>query len=140
MRPSNRQPMSNEPAYRIPLAYRRMENLHIVFWLIKDISWCMIWKPLGILMIFPTLIIAIIIAWRTRQMKSELYHNLAITFWIGANSYWMVSEFLHFDSVIVYGDITCKHLALIPFVSGILLLAYYYIVHKRLHPEEEATL
>jgi hypothetical protein len=54
--------MSNEPAYRIPLAYRRMENLHIVFWLIKDISWCMIWKPLGILMIFPTLIIAIIIA------------------------------------------------------------------------------
>lgn len=40
--------------YSIPVAYRKMENLHIVFWLFKDIAWCMIWKPLGIAMIFPT--------------------------------------------------------------------------------------
>ena len=43
--------------YEIPLRYRKMENLHIVFWLFKDISWCMIWRPLGIAMIFPTLFI-----------------------------------------------------------------------------------
>ena len=54
--------MANEPVYNIPLRYRKMENLHIVFWLFKDIAWCMIWKPLGIAMIFPTLTIAIIIA------------------------------------------------------------------------------
>jgi hypothetical protein len=49
-------------SYSIPLHFRRIENLHIVFWLFKDLSWCMIWKPLGILMIFPTLYFAILIS------------------------------------------------------------------------------
>ena len=68
--------------YVIPARYRRMENMHIVFWLVKDISWCMIWRELGLAMFIPTLAVAIIIAWRTRQFKSELAHNLAIAFWI----------------------------------------------------------
>ena len=113
--------------YSIPLRYRKMENLHIVFWLLKDISWCMIWKPLGIAMIFPTLAIAIIIAYRTRELMSEVCHNLAIVVWISANSYWMISEFLHFDTNVLFGDFTYKHLAIIPFLMGILLLAYYYL-------------
>lgn len=117
-----------------------MENLHIVFWLLKDISWCMVWKPLGILMIFPTLIISIVIAWRTRRMVSELCHNLAICVWITANSYWMVSEFLHFDTGTVYGDVTFKHLAVIPFVMGIVILAYYYLYWKPTHKEAEETM
>ena len=113
--------------YSIPLRYRKMENLHIVFWLLKDISWCMVWKPLGIAMIFPTLAIAIIIAYRTRKLMSEICHNLAIVVWISANSYWMISEFLHFDTNVLFGDFTYKHLAIIPFLMGILLLAYYYL-------------
>ncbi|MBS0029180.1 hypothetical protein KE626_17790 [Chitinophaga sp. 2R12] len=113
-----------------------MENLHIVFWLLKDISWCMIWKPLGFAMIFPTLIISIVIAWRTRQFMSELCHNVAITVWISANSYWMISEFFHFDTTIITGDITYKHLALIPFVTGILILAYFYLYYQPRHKEE----
>ncbi|MCX6324295.1 MAG: hypothetical protein NTZ41_08845 [Sphingobacteriales bacterium] len=132
--------MKNEPAYEIPLRYRKMENLHIVFWLLKDIAWCMIWRPLGIAMIFPTLIISIIIAWRTRQYMSELCHNLAITLWISANSYWMVSEFLHFDSRIIWGEISFKHLALIPFISGILLLSFYYLIWKPKHHNELETM
>jgi len=126
--------------YAIPLRYRKMENLHIVFWLLKDISWCMIWKPLGIAMIFPTLIIAIIIAVRTRQFMSEVCHNVAIVVWIIANSYWMISEFLHFDSNVILGDITFKHLAIIPFGIGILILAYYYIWWKPRHPMELETM
>ncbi|GAA4310875.1 hypothetical protein [Compostibacter hankyongensis] len=117
-----------------------MENLHIVFWLLKDISWCLIWKPLGVAMIFPTLIIAIVIAYRTRQLVSELCHNVAIAFWIIANSYWMISEFLHFDETVITGGITYKYLALIPFTLGILILAYYYLGYKPAHPEEEGTL
>ncbi|MFC5282173.1 hypothetical protein [Pedobacter alpinus] len=74
-----------------------MENLHIVFWLLKDISWCLFWKPIGIMMIIPTLIISIIIAYRTRKMVSELCHNLAISVWIFANSFWMVTEFIGID-------------------------------------------
>ena len=124
--------MSDE-VYSIPLRYRKMENLHIVFWLLKDISWCMIWQPLGIAMIFPTLIIAIVITIRTRQYVSEVCHNLAIVVWIAANSYWMISEFLHFDTNVLFGEYTFKHLAIIPFVLGILILAYYYAWWKPRH-------
>ncbi len=116
--------------YAIPIKYRRMENLHIVFWLFKDISWCMNWKVLGIAMIVPTLTIAIIICFRTRKFVSELCHNLAIVVWIAANSYWMISEFLHFDTEVLFGEYTFKHLAIVPFVTGILILAYYYLWWK----------
>src|SRR5215218_1320040 len=103
-----------EPMYEIPARYRKMENMHIIFWLLKDVSWCMIWKPLGIAMIFPTLIISIIIAWRTRQLASELSHNLAVSFWITANSYWMISEFFSFDETPLLYNIEGKYLAIIP--------------------------
>lgn len=126
--------------YTIPLKYRKMENLHIVFWLFKDIGWCLVWKPLGVIMIIPTLFISIIIAYRTRQMVSELCHNLAITFWISANSYWMISEFMQFDAMIVTGAITYKHLALIPFFLGVFCLAFYYFIWHPRHPEELDTL
>jgi hypothetical protein len=119
-----------ESDYRIPASYRRMENMHIVFWLLKDVSWCMVWKPLGLLMIVPTLAIAVVIAWRTRHMASEWAHNVAIVLWIAANSYRMISEFFGFDTALVAPGITGKHLALLPFVAGLLVLAYYYLVQR----------
>jgi prepilin signal peptidase PulO-like enzyme (type II secretory pathway) len=121
---------ANGALYTIPASYRRMENMHIAFWLLKDISWCMIWRELGLAMFIPTLIISIIISWRTKHMKSELAHNLAITFWICANGYWMISEFYHFDTIIVWQEYTGKHLALIPFLTGALILLYYYTVQR----------
>lgn len=122
---------ASEPLYQIPARYRKMENMHIIFWLLKDVSWCMIWKVLGIAMIIPTLLISIIIAWRTRELKSELAHNLAVTFWISANSLWMVSEFFGFDTMPVWRSFEGKHLALIPFSIGILILLYYYLFQRR---------
>lgn len=121
----------SEPRYIIPARYRRMENMHIAFWLVKDISWCLIWKVLGIAMIFPTLTIAIIIAWRTRHIAAELAHNLAIAFWITANSLWMITEFFHFDESIIWNEFTGKHLALIPFFTGASILSYYYIFQRK---------
>jgi hypothetical protein len=119
-----------EPVYEIPYRYRKMENMHIIFWLFKDVSWCLTWKVLGIAMIVPTLLISIIIAWRTRDIKSELAHNLAVTFWITANSYWMISEFFHFDETIIWQNINGKHMAIIPFGIGLLILVYYYLIQK----------
>lgn len=130
----------SEHQYSVPLRYRKMENLHIVFWLFKDVSWCMIWRPLGIAMIFPTLIIAIIIAYRTRQLMSELCHNIAIVVWIAANSYWMITEFWGIDENIIYGSISYKHLAIIPFVLGILILAYYYLIWKPRNLASDTTM
>jgi len=126
--------------YSIPLSYRKMENLHIVFWLFKDVAWCMVWRPLGIAMIFPTLIVSIVIAWRTRQYMSELCHNLAITVWITANSYWMISEFVGFDTKPLFGAYSYKHLAIIPFSMGIIALAFYYLYWKPRHKEELETM
>ena len=100
---------STNDNYSIPARFRRMENMHIAFWLLKDISWCMLWKVLGIAMVIPTLSIAIIIAYRTRNLTSELAHNLAVAFWISANSYWMISEFFGFDETIIWGAFTGKH-------------------------------
>ena len=131
---------TTDASYHIPIRYRKMENLHIVFWLFKDVSWCMVWRPLGIVMIFPTLIISILIAWRTRQYMSELCHNLAITIWISANSYWMISEFTGFDTRPLFDHYTFKHLAIIPFGIGVLILAFYYLYWKPRHPAELETM
>lgn len=128
-----------EHQYIIPARYRRMENMHIVFWLVKDISWCMIWKELGIAMFIPTLTIAIIIAWRTRSIRAELAHNLAIAFWITANGYWMISEFFGFDEVAVWKDFTGKHIALIPFLTGAAILLYYYAVQRSKDMKSQKT-
>ena len=132
--------MAEASTYSIPIHFRKMENLHIVFWLFKDISWCMVWKPLGIAMIFPTLIISIVISWRTRDLVSELTHNLAITFWITANAYWMISEFFSFDTHVLFSHFTYKHLAMAPFSCGILLLAFYYLWYKPKHRGIEGTM
>lgn len=122
--------------YAIPVQYRKMENLHIVFWLFKDVAWCMGWRWLGVSMIIPTLIISMVIAYRTRNIMSEVTHNLAITVWISANSYWMISEFFHFDAIEIMPGFTYKQLALIPFIIGILILSFYYLIYKPKHKEE----
>ena len=64
------------------------------------------------------------------HIKSELAHNLAIVFWISANAYWMISEFFDFDEMMVWREFTGKHLALIPFFTGALILLYYYAVQR----------
>jgi hypothetical protein len=123
----------NESQYAIPLRFRKMENLHIVFWLFKDLSWCLEWRNLGIIMILPTFIISLVITWRTRHMVAELCHNAAISIWILANSYWMISEFLHFNEIPLFGIYTYKHLAVFPFIIGLAFVGYYYLIYQRGH-------
>ncbi len=126
--------------YNIPIKYRRMENLHIVFWIFKDIGWCMGFTLLGITMIVPTLLISIIIAWRTRTIVSELCHNIAITVWISANSFWMCTEFFGVDEHEIGYGFTLKHVAMIPFLIGMFILGYYSIWYKPRHQEDLKTL
>jgi len=116
----------NAPMYSIPLAQRKSENLHIVFWLMKDISWCLMWRAFGVFMIVPTLGAALFITWRMRQHKTDLAHNLAVVFWITANAWWMIAEFFEFDETPVVFGITGRQLALIPFLIGASILAFHY--------------
>ncbi len=110
-----------EKLYKIPARYRRIENLHIVFWLIKDLCWAMLWKPLGLIMIVPTVLAALLITWQTRHIRAELLHNIAVVFWICANGYWMITEFYWAE------DDSLRYYAAIPFALGIIVIAYYYI-------------
>ncbi len=113
-----------------PNRFRPTENLHIVFWLFKDLSWCLHLRVLGTLMILPTFFVSLVITWRTRHLVAELCHNVAVTFWIIANSFWMLCEFLNAEDKPVGKHLLLKHLAAIPFALGIGTLGYYYLYHR----------
>lgn len=115
-------PLAEEPLYQVPARFRFTENLHIVFWLIKDISWAMLWQPLGMVMIIPTVCLAVRITIRTRYLKSELFHNLAILCWICANCSWMTCEFFWPEYDVL------RYYTAIPFGFGIGFIAYYYLI------------
>lgn len=132
--------MPTEQNYSIALRFRKMENLHIVFWLFKDISWCMVWKPLGIIMVIPTLAIAVWIALKNKNFMSEVCHNIAIVFWISANSFWMISEFFGFDEKILLFGLTGKQTSMIPFCIGLVFLAYYYLIWRPRHKNVAETM
>lgn len=106
---------------------RNYENVHILLWLIKDLCWCLIWKTLGIIMIIPTILVAFIITYKTRKIKVEFIHNIAVTCWIIANSIWMITEFLSIDEYQIFYNLPYKYLALIPFAIGIYVLLKHYI-------------
>ncbi len=100
---------------------RRFENLHIVFWLLKDSCWMLELRWLGALMIIPTLFLAIYIAAKSIPI-TEFYINMAILFWICANSFWMLMEFFNNDNY--------KDYAIIPFLLGFLFVGIYYFKNK----------
>jgi hypothetical protein len=97
---------------------KKYENIHIVFWLIKDTCWMLELKTAGTIVMFPTIYVAIYIAYKTRATP-ELYINLAILFWIIANSYWMMIEF--------FNDNEFKNAAIIPFILGFIFVIIFYV-------------
>lgn len=99
---------------------RSLENFHIVLWLIKDFCWCMLWRPLGIVMIVPTLIFALYITYKSKHIRVEWFHNLAVVMWILANSTWMLGEFYYNDGF--------RNFALLFFIMGLFIVAYYYLI------------
>jgi hypothetical protein len=111
----------DDNVYSIPRKFRIAENMHIVFWLVKDMSWALKLRWLGVIMFVPTLLLAIIITWQTRKIRSELFHNLAVTCWIIANGYWMICEFFWEDLDYL------RYFTAIPFSLGLLCVIYYYV-------------
>jgi Na+/citrate or Na+/malate symporter len=98
---------------------KHYENIHILLWLLKDTCWMMHWKILGVTMIVPTVAVALIIAIHYyHEKKDEFWVNLAVLFWITGNSYWMLCEFFNREDI--------KNYAGIPFIMGMLAVAYYY--------------
>lgn len=96
-----------------------LENLHIPLWLVKDISWLMIWKPLGMMMIVPTVSVAVMLVISTRKIPHRLLLNLATLCWIMANSNWMAGEFYHYNF---------RPFSFTLFILGILFSIVYFIL------------
>lgn len=128
--------MKRSSVYYIPYKFRRVENLHILLWLIKDACWALNLKIPALIMIIPTLMVAILITYQTRKITSELLHNLAIDFWITANCTWMVGEFFGWDTGLI-GQYGLREFSLLPFGIGLLILGYYYLFYMHREDFEE---
>lgn len=98
------------------------DNLHILLWLLKDTCWLMDWKIAGVFMVVPTVGVAVYLAIKTIR-RNSFFVNLAILFWITANSYWMICEFVGKDALKIY--------ALAPFILGLTSIAIFYISKAR---------
>ena len=97
---------------------RKIENFHIFLWLIKDLCWVSLSKTMGVIMIIPTIGLAVYITYINRSEKTELAHNLAVCCWIIANSIWMFGEFYLEDST--------RKFSMIFFIIGIGIITMYY--------------
>lgn len=95
---------------------RIYEYVHIPIWLIKDSCWAMQFKTLGVLMITPTLALALMICIRTRHTYLDLLPNIAIFLWISANSIWMCDEFFELGK---------KEYCYIPFILGLIIISIW---------------
>ncbi len=82
-------------------------------------------------MIVPTITLAIVITWMSRSHTKDLLHNLAVCFWISANSLWMVGEFI--------GHEEFRQHAIYLFGAGAFCIAFYYVANFmgfiQKHPE-----
>ena len=111
---------------------RRLENLHIVFWLIKDACWLLELKLPGTVMVPPTILLAAYMLIITLR-HHEFFLNCAVFCWITANSWWMLMEF--------YNDDQLKNFAVIPFAAGLLAITLYYLRRRSneqaYHPGEK---
>lgn len=107
---------------------KKQENLHILFWLIKDSCWMLEIKWLGALMVVPALLMAVRICYITRKTE-DLLINLAILCWITANSYWMLVEF--------FAQNAYKNLAGFPFAFGFAFVGLFYYRQYKLKNQSE---
>lgn len=99
---------------------RANENFHILLWLLKDLCWVLDLKVAGLVMIVPTVAMAMVIAWQCRGDVGELLHAVAVVLWILANGTWMIGEFFFEDGT--------RPLAAAFFATGLLVVAWYYAV------------
>jgi hypothetical protein len=105
---------------------REYENMHILLWLVKDTCWVASaaypWLRIpGMIMIVPTLLVAIFITWKSRNDQADLFHNTAVCMWISANATWMTGEFFYNDGT--------RPIALGFFIAGLIVVTIYYTVH-----------
>lgn len=74
------------------------------------------WKQAAVIMIIPTIFMALWIVIKSSSNILNFVPNLAVLCWILANAIWMLDEF-YLPGI--------KFYSLIPFISGLVLMFYY---------------
>lgn len=74
-----------------------LEQLHVLFWILKDMLWCIELKPLAIGLGIITILYSIFVIY----LKPRLL-NFAILCWILANFFWMCSDFYSVNTSYFY--------------------------------------
>lgn len=97
---------------------KKLENLHVGLWLLKDASWCEEWIKVGMMVALPTVVLAIKIAYERRRDAEDLVHNIAICLWLCANVIWMIGEFFFDDGT--------RAISRVFFFAGLALLIGFY--------------
>lgn len=97
---------------------RKMENHHIILWLLKDFAWMLEWKWIACGIFIPTLALAWFITVKSRAIPSEFWHNLAVCAWLMANGSWMVSH--------LFQMVALERIAIMLFAIGLGVLTFYY--------------
>src|SRR5688572_10467990 len=86
---------------------RFLESFHIPLWLLKDAFWMLDMRIPAMVMIAPTISVAVWIAWVTRHNRMLFLPNVAVCFWINANITWMLGEYVGFDSKVPAAAFFC---------------------------------
>ena len=74
----------------------------------------------GLVMIVPTIAVAIYILWRSRGHRQDFFHNIAVCLWITGNSVWMTGEFFKQE---------WRGAATIIFIVGLAIMGFYYLFY-----------
>lgn len=72
---------------------RKIENLYVVCWLMKDMCWMLAFKYLALFMILPTILLAVYVLVLSKKSMINLSVNISMICWIAANSAWMIHDF-----------------------------------------------
>jgi len=120
----------------------RLDNIHVVLWLIKDLCWVLEWKYLGLFMVFPTIGMALFIFLKSAKYSTSYFFNLAIVCWIIANSSWMIGELFFSETQMHHIYILTKYGASTLFIIGLGVLFLYllhtlYFKHKKVGNRHE---
>ncbi len=97
---------------------KQLDNFHIVLWLIKDVFWVKELQLWGVLMIIPTVGVAVVLTIQSIVQKQGFYPNFAILCWMIADSTWMADEFFILD---------IEWITLGLFGLGIISMIYSYV-------------
>lgn len=75
-----------------------IQEVHFTSWLIKDVFWCLKFKWLATMMVFPTLFLTVFILIKEKENRNT---NLILSSWVLMNIFWMLHELQNFPQWII---------------------------------------